>query len=908
MPANQTPSSKPPHQAPIPEGLSKQLEQFKKQLWRSKIAEAILAGCFGLLFSFLLVFGLDRFIETPGSLRLIILITGVSLFALFAPYWIHRWVYGHRHENQIARLISRRFPRLGDRLLGAVELQDQSEGKETLSPELRAAAMRTVAADTAMRNLTEALPTARHRKWSIIVIFLFMISIAALISVPEAGVNALKRWIMPLASTERYTFTKLDLSGINKPHCIPYGEAFSLTIPLAEDTHRHPKTARARYGSDEWVEARLINGAYTFNFKGQRAQNSTRIEADDAHHSLRLEPIIRPAVENVRASIFLPDYLERPDINADLRSGFITILEGSSIKIQTTTTRKLSSATAKVITLPKDADHQAGFAPPPGETPPADPDAHSKADPKEASAPAPRKINLVLDGKKITTPRIPIASSSLIIPMQWRDIHGLSADAPLKLRIESSQDLFPSTYIQGTDRQHIILAEETLQFDVISEDDYGIKACGISWQGAFTRPTEGTPAKGELTIEQGSPTRTTLNKPFSFSPANLAIEPQKIALSSWAEDYKPGRKRVYSEPVIIYILTRDEHAQVLKNEFDRVTGELEDIARKEQNLNDENQRIERKSGDDLQSDEARKKLMAQQEGETSNKERMQELTKRMEELFKDAIRNGEIDKEALKKMSSALQTMKELSSDDLPKVEKKLEDAQSQRNTKEKSRQDLKDAIEQQKKALEKMKQAIKEANEANQRFEAGTFVNRLKRAASEQDGIASTIINMIDQIIGSNYDDLDPVEQRSIKTSFDQQRQNSADIRWIQEDLANYHIRTQKPEHKKLVESMRSSQIDAALEDLSERISANISFTSITWSKEWAKKLREWAKQLEDDKNSGGGGGGGGGGMSQEDQDFEFMLKVMRMIQKEQDIRARTRSLEDLRRSLKTQQLAPQS
>ena len=31
-------------------------------------------------------------------------------------------------------------------------------------------------------------------------------------------------------------------------------------------------------------------------------------------------------------------------------------------------------------------------------------------------------------------------------------------------------------------------------------------------------------------------------------------------------------------------------------------------------------------------------------------------------------------------------------------------------------------------------------------------------------------------------------------------------------------------------------------------------------------------------------------------------MLKVMRMIQKEQDIRARTRALEDMRRSLQTQ------
>ena len=30
-------------------------------------------------------------------------------------------------------------------------------------------------------------------------------------------------------------------------------------------------------------------------------------------------------------------------------------------------------------------------------------------------------------------------------------------------------------------------------------------------------------------------------------------------------------------------------------------------------------------------------------------------------------------------------------------------------------------------------------------------------------------------------------------------------------------------------------------------------------------------------------------------------MLKVMRMIQQEQDIRARTRALEDLRRSLQT-------
>ena len=43
----------------------------------------------------------------------------------------------------------------------------------------------------------------------------------------------------------------------------------------------------------------------------------------------------------------------------------------------------------------------------------------------------------------------------------------------------------------------------------------------------------------------------------------------------------------------------------------------------------------------------------------------QELGKKMEKLFKDAVRNGEIDKDALKKMSDALQSMKELGEQDL---------------------------------------------------------------------------------------------------------------------------------------------------------------------------------------------------------------------------------------------------
>lgn len=905
------PQSNHSHEAPIPKGLRKQLDAFKKELWKIKIIEAVLAGFFGLIFSFLLVFGLDRIMETPNSIRLIILLLGISIFSIFAPYWIRRWVYGHRHENQLARLIARRFPRLGDRMLGAVELQDQTESADVLSPQLRAAAMRTVAADAANKDLLEALPIARHRKGALIVTALLLVAAATIITVPDAGFNALKRWLMPLSDTERYTFTKLDLSGIKTPHHVPYGESFSLTIPLAADSNRQPDIARARYGQGDWVEAQLDNGSYTFTFAGQRAQDRLYLEADDARHSLPVEPRMRPSMENSRAAIKLPAYLERPDVSADLRSGFLSVLEGSEILIQSTMSSALQSASGKLTTLPKEVaelDNSAPLEDPAAQDGEADTrtaDSDQSAATETETAPLPEKdLSLKVNGRKITTSAIPMADHPLLATLQWTDIFGLAGDAELKIRLESSQDQPPSTYIQGIERQHIMLAEETLDFEVLAEDDYGLKAAGISWQGEFTKPTGETPAQGELLLKKGNPTLTSLTQKFSFSPQNLEIKPQKLILRSWTEDYNPKRKRVYSEPIVIYILTRDEHAQVLKNQFDRAIGELEDIARKEQNLNDENQRLDRKEGQDLQNEDNKKKLQAQQDAERENKERLEKLTKDMEQLFKDAVRNGEIDKEALQKMGKALENMKEITKENLPKVEQKLQDAQSQRNTPEKTKQDLKEAIEEQEKALEKMKQALKDANEANRNFEASTFVNRLKRAATEEDGIASTFIDAIDKVIGSEYEDLDPVEQRSVKSAYDQQRQTASDVRWIQEDLGHYFARTQKPEHEKLVNEMRSSQIDQAMEVLSNQVASNLSYNSISQSKRWAAQLRKWAKELDGSKKSGGGGGGGGGGQPpQEDKDFEFMLKVMRMIQKEQDIRSRTRALEDLKRSLELNQ-----
>ncbi len=124
------------------------------------------------------------------------------------------------------------------------------------------------------------------------------------------------------------------------------------------------------------------------------------------------------------------------------------------------------------------------------------------------------------------------------------------------------------------------------------------------------------------------------------------------------------------------------------------------------------------------------------------------------------------------------------------------------------------------------------------------------------------------------------------------------ADVRWLQEDLANFFTRTKTDSFKQILDEMKASQIDIGLEEIRSQLGSNHSYIATENSKRWAAKLTEWATKLEGEKNKDGSGGGEGGAPSPEDEDFEFMLRVMKLVQQEQDLRAQTRALEQLRRN----------
>jgi len=853
-----------PVEVPIPESLRRQLDGFRRQLWRTKIAEAVLAGICGLLFSFLLVFALDRVWPTPALLRLVILAGGTSLAAVFAPWWLHRWVWRHRRENQLAHLIAKRFPGLGDRLLGVVELQQQVEDADTLSPRLRAAAMERVAEEARRRELTAALPASRHRRWLLALAAGLLVAATAFTLVPKAGFSSLKRWLMPLSETPRYTFTAL--SELPDSITVPQGEAFPLVVRLAADSDWQPATGSARYGRQDPVDAVLADGAYRFDFPAQQEPGVIRLEIGDARHAITVTPTLRPAIQRVFARVTHPAYLQLPDREVDLGSGVLSTVRGSGIAVTAEATRALATAAygplrAKDLTLAEGGP-------------------------------------MTINGASASTPPLEVSGPGFALPIEWTDTLGLSGEKGFEVRVDALEDEAPGIYLQGMPRQHVMLAEETVDFEVLAEDDFGVRRIGLEWSGEVTRATDEAPAKGELKLLDGGPAMNRLAGPAAFSPAAVGITPQKLILRAWSEDYLPDRARSYSEPVTLFVLTRDEHAQMLKTRFDRAISELEDLARRERGLFEENQRLEKLAPKDLQTEETRKRLEAQQEGEAQQTERMKELSKTLEQLFKDSTRNGSIDKETLKKMAEARGAMKELADKEMPEVDDKLGEARDEKNTEEKAAEDMRKAVQEQREVVEKMREAIEKANDANQRFEAGTFVNRLKKAASDEQGIGTAVWESYERTAGAFLADLDPSDLGKLEDTIRQQANTASDVRWIQEDLGHFHARTNKEEYRKILDAMVESRIDLELEDLRRLLEMNHGYRGKEEAERWAAKLNEWAKLLEGAQQGGGGAGGGGGASPEQDEDFEFMLRMMKLIQQEQDLRARTRALEILRRS----------
>src|SRR4051812_12347104 len=325
----------------LPESLRAQLNDFRRRVWSVKMAEAACKAAFGVAAAFLLMFALDRVWDTPTWPRAALFAASV-LTVLAVPSSLHRWVWRNRRPEQLARLLSRRHPHVGDQLLGVIELV-RSDSEQARSRALCEAAVSQVAEDASRRDFGDAVPSPRHRLWAWLAA---VPSVAALLLsalFPAASSNAWARLAAPWRDTPRYTFAAV--APLPARLVVPHGEPSTAVLRLAEGTEWRPGRGEARVDGQAPIASALRDGRYAFELPPLIGPARLEVRIGDWRRGGRVEPTLRPELTAMVADYTLPDYLGRPGSQRkDVRGGAVALVKGSRATFAANASRALSAA------------------------------------------------------------------------------------------------------------------------------------------------------------------------------------------------------------------------------------------------------------------------------------------------------------------------------------------------------------------------------------------------------------------------------------------------------------------------------------------------------------------------------------------------------------------------------------
>jgi hypothetical protein len=607
----------------LPPDLEAKLADFRRRVWIVKLAEGGLAALFGIALSYLLVFVLDRFCETPAWVRFCLLLAGGATLGLGLPLKWHRWVWKQRQLEDVARLLRITFPRLGDQLLGIVELARMDEGNAGRSERLVQAAIAQTAEEVKNRDFTRAVPHPHHRQWGWAAGGVVAIVTLAFVVVAPAARNAFLRWIAPWSNTQRFTFANVEK--LPAHIVVPYAEPFNFPVKLSAGTQWSPGEGWGRIGDQPKVEAKLNSGVYPFTFPPQKADAILALSLGDARESVQVEPKTRPELAEIQVHLKLPDYLGyKSEQTSEVRDGTVGVLRGSQAAFEAKAIRVIQSATMD------------------------------------------GKTQTVQDGK-IVTGFEPV-SADLERKFSWQDSDGLTPREPLVLKVKAVEDEAPRVVARRDSTEQVVLDSEVVKFDLTGTDDFGVKEMGLEWVGSLTQADGKTPISGSKIVMSGDPEKKEDTVAATFCATREGVAPQTVEVRAWVIDYLPGRTPVHSAVFILHVLNKTDHAIWLTEQFGKWLEAAKESYEREQQLNQTNKELRALDPADLDRPENRRRVSQQAAAENANASRLDGLTQAGGNLVEQATKNDEFDAKRLESWATMLKILKDIAANRMPNV------------------------------------------------------------------------------------------------------------------------------------------------------------------------------------------------------------------------------------------------
>jgi hypothetical protein len=830
----------------LPDALRQQFADVERRLWRVETTVAVCAVAGGLMLSLLAMFVSDRLWETPGWLRLTLLLCGLAVATLAGLEWSRRWVWRRRDLKALADLVQKKYRRLGDRLLGIVELANEERHFANFSPALYHAAIHQVAEEARNYDFRQSVSTARARKAAFLTVALAACLAVVFAVLPRPGWNAFLRWAAPLAGIPRYTLVRLE--GLPSQLIVAHGEGFDVSGSVQYRSFWKPSRVFARWERLPRVEGEAQAGVIHVRVPGQVEEGVLRIELGDARAEIKVSPVHRPSLEQLAAEVKLPDYLRYPDQIKVLQNGALLMVEGSRVAFRGKVSRALSAAVMQT-----------------GE-----------------NKPAPLKIAGGDFSSDSTEP-----DGAEEIDFNWRDNLGLSNAAPLRLSLRTQPDAPPMPEILELPRDVAVLATDVLHIPTQARDDFGVRDFGLMWETTADSPRTDV-ATTEVKTQTPSPRVKTAEKVFLWSPALFRIPADStVELQAYARDFYPDRERSLTPIYRIHVLSQEEHAELVREQLEAVMAQVEEVTRLQEKIVAGLGEV--KDAEKMPEAQKSAQLGQTKEDQLENAAHLDELSKEGERAVREAMKNPLFNEETIRQWSQSMQQWRQLSGDKMQQAAKSM---QAARQTSQPQSKEMADAMQKAQDILNELEKMESKANEHMDDLQALTLSQRLRKVGAQEKDIGGSLVSSAPDTIGLLPRDL-PEKFKIIESDLTRnQAAEQKETETLQGEISRFFERTQKADYGQVSQEMKTLRATDELDRLGGLIVNNIGIEASEDLGHWSDRFQEWSEKLE--PKSGDKGQGSGSGGSQKNNDLtEQLIALLRLRESEMNLRDQTSLLD---------------
>ncbi|HEY3860807.1 MAG TPA: hypothetical protein VGO59_02880 [Verrucomicrobiae bacterium] len=827
----------------LPEALRVQFAQVERRLWRVETAIACGTAIGALMLSFLAVFVSDRFWDTPGWLRWGLWLAGLAAAGLAGAVWARRWLWRRRDLRSLANLVQKKYSRLGDRLLGIVELANEERHNANFSPALYHAAIHQVADEARNYDFAQSVSSRGARRTALGAAALAC-GLAALFAVlSRPAWNALLRWATPMSDVPRFTLVTLE--DLPKELIVAHGEAFDIGASVHYRSFWKPRRAFALWARQPAVESGVEGGHIHLHIPGQIENGVLEVRVGDARAEVKVLPAYRPSLQELAAQIQPPDYLQYPAQSQVLQSGSLLAVEGSKISFRGKVSRDLSSALMRS-----------------GE---------------EKTAP------LKIEGDSFVTGQTqPDALSEFTF--NWQDKLGLTNAAPLRLSVQMQPDAPPVPEIADMPRDVFVLNSDVLSIDLKARDDFGVRDLGLDWAATGDSPKMAVGAS-EVRIQTPNAQTKETQRAFAWSPAMYRIPVDStVEMTGFARDFYPERERSRTAVYRIRVLSPEEHAEMVRRQLEGLMSQVEEVTRLQEKVVAGLAGI--KDADKLTPAEKSARLDESKQDQEQNAANLNDLAKQGESAVREAMKNPVFNEETIRQWSESMRQWQNLSQQKMPDAASAMQDAKQSSGSQP---QKMDDAMQKAEDILNDLAKMESKANQHLDNLQALTLAQRLSKVGGEEKDISRQLFESASNTVGLLPRQLPEKEKLFENGLSTGQSQAQKQTTVLQSELSRFFERTQKKDYGEVSQQMKDTRAADELDRLGGLIDNNIGLEASASLGQWSERFQKWAEKLQPKSPSNSGSGSGSGGQQQKNDLTEQLIGLLRLREGEATLREQT-------------------